>query len=720
MDEKEKYIDKKILEISPGIARTLLFFGAVTFMLLSILDYFVTPENFTKFFLYRIIVSFLLLLFYFIIGLSQNRLIQSSLVVIGVLAVSGAIELMILSFGGHQSTYYAGMIIGLIFIFGFVPISTRATILLALTAYAIYLLPIVILDNITNVKAFINNNIFLLAAILIGLVWRSVNYNLLRKNLSLEYELSQDKNRLEILSHQLQDLVNERTKELLKSEQWHRSVVDNAMDGIIILDRNGNIINANDRASQMCDTPKEALIGAHIGVLEETAKSGEIDERIRRLLAGESLVYESKRQKKDGTQACLEVSSKSITIDNEQYIQSFFRDITEKKKIQDHLFQSQKVESIGVLAGGIAHDFNNILTAIIGHTEIIRRGFLEEKSIRSLNVIEDASRRAGRMVSKLLGFARKSNYQIVPINMNNIIFETVKLLERVIDRKISVTVELDHGIPQIKGDLTQIEQIIMNLIVNARDAMPNGGRVIIRTKGRDVLRGMPDVPPYIPEGNYVLLSVIDTGVGIPKESVDKIFEPFFTTKERGKGTGLGLSMVYGAVQEHKGYISVQSEPGKGTNFTIYIPASEAEAPKEEKKEARAVSGNETILVIDDEQDILHAVQDTLTTHGYKVFSISDPASAIAIFKKLSAEIALVITDIVMPRINGKELISQIKAVNPDVKIVAISGYTKYVAPKDEIGEINGFLQKPFESYYLLTVIRRVLDEKSSKDIMRLF
>ena len=365
-----------------------------------------------------------------------------------------------------------------------------------------------------------------------------------------------------------------------------------------------------------------------------------------------------------------------------------------------------------MLAGGIAHDFNNVLTAILGHTEIIRRNALDHKAAHSLNIIEEASRRAGRMISKLLGFARKSEYEIVPLNLNDIIYDTIKLLDRVLDKKIDLTIDLDQKLPLIQGDMNQIEQIIMNLIVNARDAMPDGGSIAIKTKRREILKGMPDVPPYVPPGDYVLFSISDTGSGIPKEIKDKIFEPFFTTKERGKGTGLGLSTVYGAVKEHKGYISVQSAPGKGTVFTIYIPFGNESAGAEDRKQPASVEGSETVLVIDDESAILHVIQDTLSNHGYKVLTVSDAASGLSIFKKAWGEIALVITDIVMPNINGQELIAQIKTINPGVKVLAISGYSKYVAPKDEIGEINGFLQKPFESYYLLTVVRRILDTQA--------
>jgi PAS domain S-box-containing protein len=485
------------------------------------------------------------------------------------------------------------------------------------------------------------------------------------------------------------------------------------------MNRNGIIVNANDRACEMHGFKKESLIGAHIKMLAGDGDKNGIAERMRRILDGESLVFEARNNKKDGTTIHVEVSSKALNIGNELFVQSFYRDITEKIKFQEHLMQSQKMESVGVLAGGIAHDFNNILTAILGHTDLIRRfSVLDEKAARSLNVIEDASRRAGRMISKLLGFARKSKFERTPINLNDVVYETIKLLEQVIDKSINLSVELDNRLPLIQGDINQMEQVIMNFIVNARDAMPKtGGRIVIRTQSRTVVKGMPDIPPYVPTGEYVQISVSDNGTGIPEEIVHKIFEPFFTTKEQGKGTGLGLSMVYGAIKDHEGYLSVQSTLGAGSVFTVYLPAAAASTVAGSKAVSlKQTTGKETLLIVDDEQDILDIMRDSLENQGYKVFATSDSNVAMDLYRRIFHEVALVISDIAMPGIDGKELIRQIKGVNPDVKILAISGYSRYVAGNDEIKEIDGFLQKPFESYYLLSVVRRILDTKSKKFI----
>ena len=683
--------------------------GIIVILSLAPLDYFAAPTHFKEFFYYRVIASLSFAVIFYLNRKKVNRTYQSTISIIAGAIVAVMISLMISKFGGHQSPYFAGIILLMIYVIGLIPFTLQTSFIAAAIIYFIYLFPIVRFDTIINKTFFISSNGLMIACACSLFLLRYLSHKRLVNELSLQYDLEQQNEQLENYAIQLKSMVAERTKELAKSEQWHRSLVDNATDGIVVLDRNGVIININDKACEMHGFTREALIGAHVKLLESDFKKEETAGRMKRILNGESQVFESVHNKKDGTPIYLEISSKAITIGDELFIQSFYRDITEKKKLQEYLFQSQKMESIGVLAGGIAHDFNNILTAILGHASIMRRSALEDKAMRSLNVIEDASRKAGRMISKLLGFARKSNYEFVSLNLNDIVYETVRLLERMIDEKISLSVDLDNRLPPIQGDMNQMEQVIMNLIVNARDAMPKGGSIVIKTIAKEIVENMPDVPPYILPGEYVLLSITDTGTGMSKDVLNRIFEPFYTTKERGKGTGLGLSMVYGTVKEHKGYIVVQSEPGMGTVFTIYVPALVSAIRTEVKRPVTSVSGNETVLIVDDEHDILKAMQDTLSSHGYKVFAVSDPISALDIVKKMPRDIDLVITDIVMPRLNGKELINEIKTINTDVKVLAISGYTKYVAQTEEIGEINGFLQKPFESYYLLSVVRRILD-----------
>ena len=717
--DKEKYIEEGFLSVSQSSFEALVPYGALFLMLLSLLDYYVTPENFGTFFIYRLITSTFVLFLFLSVKLKKTlfRNHQLFYTLAATLASAAMVEAMVLRLGGHQSSYYAGMIVVITFILGFLVIPFRMTVLAGILIYAFYLIPILLFDHITNTRIFINNNAFLLASALGAFGWRYYNQKLLINNLSLQFDLEQQKKQLERYSLQLKDMVEERTKELHESEQWHRSLFENATDGIIVLDKNSIIVNANDKACEMHGFTRESLIGAHIRLLVGDNDKDTITRKTRRILDGESLVFEAKNNRKDGTSIYVEISSKAITIGNEVFIQSFYRDITEKKKFQEHLLQSQKMESVGVLAGGIAHDFNNILTAILGHTDLIRRfAVLNEKATRSLNVIEDASRRAGRMISKLLGFARKSKYERTPINLNDVVYETIKLLEQVFKKSIDLSVELDNRLPLIQGDVNQMEQVIMNFLVNARDAMPNGGRIVIKTQARTVVKGMPDVPPYVPPGEYVQISVSDTGTGIPEDIKNKIFEPFFTTKEQGKGTGLGLSMVYGAINDHQGYLSVESTLGVGSVFTVFLPAAAPATVSGTKEAVNHGSGKQTLLIVDDEQDILDIMRDSLENQGYKVFASSDSTVAIDIYRRIFNDVALVITDIVMPGIDGRELIRQIKVINPDVKVLAISGYTKYVGEKEDIKDIDGFLQKPFESYYLLSVVKRILEAKTKKFI----
>jgi signal transduction histidine kinase/CheY-like chemotaxis protein len=431
---------------------------------------------------------------------------------------------------------------------------------------------------------------------------------------------------------------------------------------------------------------------------------------LERLLKGESLVYETTHFRKDGTHFQLEVSAKAIPIADEYYIQSFLRDITEKKKIQAHLFQSQKMESIGMLAGGIAHDFNNILTAILGYTVVIRKEVgANEKVLGKLTIIENAARKAGRLVSQLLGFSRKSELERVTVHMNDIVQDTVKLLERAIDKRIEMKLDLEPGLPPVEGDYNQLEQAIMNFVVNARDAMPYGGVITIATASKYIEPGMPDIPPYIPTGRYVIVKVQDTGVGIPEEIQQKIFEPFFTTKERGKGTGLGLAMVYGVITEHKGFLTVQSKVNEGTTFTVFLPVSvKAVVPAARKAVPLAARGTETVLVVDDEEDALSNMQETLEQGGYKVIATTNPLQALEAYKKMHSEISLVIIDIVMPLIDGRGLMKQIIDVDPAARFLTVSGFSRYAEQPDDV-KPDMFLPKPFDPAELLAAVRRILD-----------
>jgi PAS domain S-box-containing protein len=707
MRNRDNYAQQEIDKQAGAFTAGLLLYATIGIMLMSILDYFTTPEKFKLFFLYRAAAASLYFALYILFKIIRRY--NLLFILAAAIIISAMVELMVLATGGHQSPYYAGMIIVFIFLFGLLPVSLKVSSGIAVGIYGIYVLPIIVLDTITEPRIFLNNNIFLLAAIFGGILWRYFNHKLLVQNLYLQYDLEERKKHLEIYSLQLQSMVEDRTKELVKSNKWHQALFENATDGIMVLDRDGIIVNVNERACEMHGFSKEALVGSHSSLLEVDENRGAAAEHMQQLLQGESLVYETVHFKKNGSRIFLEVSSRAIPIYDEVFVQSFQRDITEKKKIQEHLFQAQKMDSIGMLAGGIAHDFNNVLTAILGYTDLIRRDVgANEKVLGRLGVIENAARKAGRMVSQLLGFSRKSEIDMVPFDINAVVQDTVKMLERVIDKRIVVRLQLAENLPVVNGDMNKIEQVLMNFMVNARDAMPYGGIITITSTAIDASPGVAGVPPYIPAGRYLVFSVADTGVGIPEEIQRKIFEPFYTTKERGKGTGLGLAMVYGVVTEHKGFVTVQSKVNQGTTFTVYLPVSATKATAARKQVVLPVHGNETILLVDDDESVLNYIKAELEKNGYKVIATTNPMSAIDAYSKMSREIALVITDVVMPLIDGRELMKRIAEIHPQARFLTISAYSQH-SEQDEDITPDIFLQKPFDAQEVLSAVRRILD-----------
>lgn len=711
MNVKE-YAERERIQLIHTWGTRVILIGAVTTAALFILDYFVTPENFRRFVIFRLLFSTILILSYFLLGLKKSINYQLTVLSFAALIPSVMLELMILSFGGHQSIYYVGIILILMFVIGFLPLfPIKLSILLALATYLIYVLPILIFDNITNMKVFINNNVFIVSSASAALIWRYFNNLVLNKKILLEFELSQERDRLSSYSAHLEDVVQDRTKELRKSQVMLQTLYDNANDGIIIMDLNGLIINVNEKTMAMYGFSKEQMLGLNISLLEMKKNKNLWEERMHRLIKGESLIFETEHYRKDGSTIVVEISAKAIRVGGDTFIQSILRDITEKKRLRSQLLHAQKMESIGTLAGGMAHDFNNILSAILGFTDIILNDEDPSPSIADkLRVVESSARKGSVLISKLLSFSRRGHMDAVTFNMNDIIEEMTEMLGRLIPKTIMVKTELDHDIPVISGDVSQIEQIVMNLVINARDAMPDGGTIRIKTNLASLDDGSLPILAGIRSGSYVHLSIRDTGVGIPEGYLDRIYEPFFTTKDVGKGTGLGLAMVYGIVKDHKGYITVESEQGKGTVFHVYLPTGEAPgAIVKETGRRAAIQGEEQILVIDDEVPVLELIRQTLLKEGYDIAAFTSPLDALDYFKSNRERISLVVTDVVMPDMSGEEIIEAIRDLDKEKKIIAITGFSGTL--KTEL--VNGFLRKPFERSSLIALVKQLMDQKQN-------
>jgi two-component system cell cycle sensor histidine kinase/response regulator CckA len=386
-------------------------------------------------------------------------------------------------------------------------------------------------------------------------------------------------------------------------------------------------------------------------------------------------------------------------------------DITESRQLEEQLHQSQKMESIGRLAGGVAHDFNNILTAIIGFSELAQTKLPEDHPVRrDLKIIREGGEKASVLVRKLLAFSRKQILEMSVVNLNELIDDILKLLGRIIGEDISFEVNTGKDIGNIKADPSQVEQILMNLVINARDAMPGGGRISIETSNVVLDEDYTKIHEGITPGPYVMLAITDSGKGMAKEVQEKIFEPFFTTKG-SQGTGLGLATVYGIVKQHKGHVFVYSELGIGTTFKIYFPAT-GESLKKKRiiSPAMVPKGNETLLVVDDDRSILNLIMDTLQPLGYTVIDATCAEEVLEFVERSDGEFDLLLTDMVMPGMNGRDLARSVKEKHPETKVIFMSGYTSDMIVNQgglQAGEI--FIQKPLSPMNLAGRIRQVLD-----------
>ena len=385
----------------------------------------------------------------------------------------------------------------------------------------------------------------------------------------------------------------------------------------------------------------------------------------------------------------------------------------DKKMLEAQLQQAQKMEAVGTLAGGVAHDFNNLLQAILGYTQMLLMDMTgSEGEISKLKQIEKSAQRASELTQQLLTFSRKVESKLRPVDLNQEVSQVGKLLERTIPRMIKIEMHLVQGLWTINADPSQIEQIMMNLGVNARDAMPEGGKLVFETENAVLDDAYCQTHLGARPGKYVLLSISDTGAGMDKATVDHIFEPFYTTKEVGKGTGLGLAMVYGIVKNHLGYIMCYSEPDEGTSFKIYFPALENESVEVDEAAAQEAlsGGSETILLVDDEESLRELGKELLERFGYRIITAPDGETALEIWKDQGADIALIILDLVMPGMGGKQCIEALLKMDPGVKVVIASGYTVNGHAKEALDAgARGFIRKPYELRQMLNEVRRVLE-----------
>ncbi|MBN1626025.1 MAG: PAS domain S-box protein, partial [Deltaproteobacteria bacterium] len=513
------------------------------------------------------------------------------------------------------------------------------------------------------------------------------------------------------------DDVTERKKiedALMESEEKYRLVVDHANDAIVVL-QDGRIKFANPRTAEAAGYSIDEMKMMHfIDLIMEEDKEITLRNYTARTEGKEApSSYIFRIRNKRGQIIWVDAHIVMITWEGRPATLNFMRDITHQKKTEDQLQQAQKMEAVGTLAGGIAHDFNNLLQAIQGYTQLLLMD--ETKSSASSHELQEilgAAKRGGELTRQLLTFSRKVESNMRPVNINNEIIRVKNLLSRTIPKMIEIRLDLAEDLYTVNADPGQIEQVLMNLAVNARDAMKEGGKITIETENVFLDKEYCETHLIEKEGEYVLMSVTDTGYGMDKDTVEHIFEPFFTTKKVGEGTGLGLAMVYGIIMKHKGVINCYSAQGKGATFKIYLPAIASFKETVVAEEIAAPKrGTETILLVDDEEALRDIGSQLLERFGYKVITAQSGENALDVYRNDQKRIDLVILDLIMPGIGGSKCMEEILKINPSAKVVIASGY--YL--NDGKGTTSktgakGFIKKPYILESMLNEIRKVLEE----------
>jgi PAS domain S-box-containing protein len=509
---------------------------------------------------------------------------------------------------------------------------------------------------------------------------------------------------------------------LRQSEQMYRDIFDFATLGIYQSRRDGSLITVNAPLAAMLgyDSPEDLMRSNLDEIYADPETRKELIARYEPQAKGHRLEVCWKR--KDGTPIWLDLDARAVLNPDgtTRYFEGFVHDITdrreseeEKRRLQEQLVQSQKMEAVGQLAGGIAHDFNNLLTAITGYSELLL-GELPPEDLRRSHAeeIRKAGERAASLTHQLLAFSRRQVLEPKVLDVNTIVSDVERMLRRLIGEHIELKTRKEPNLWKVRADPGQIEQAILNLVINARDAMPEGGTLAIATANLDVDESFSRSHSPTQPGPYVLVEVSDTGIGITDEVKARLFEPFFTTKERGKGTGLGLSTTYGILKQSGGYLWYDTEVGRGTTFRVFLPRVDEPVSQPEARPVQAPihPGDETVLLVEDEPEVRSLVQRILKTQGYTVVTAANPNEAIAVAREFKGTIQVMVTDIVMPGMNGLQLAERLLPTRPNMRVLFVSGYTHdAIGPQGILEPGTAFLQKPFTPNALARKVREVLE-----------
>jgi PAS domain S-box-containing protein len=491
------------------------------------------------------------------------------------------------------------------------------------------------------------------------------------------------------------------------SETRFRRLAESGMIGIAVSDASGRVVEANDAFLRMVVCSREDLLAGAV-VWELLAPAGWEPRSMTRPQEGEY-------RRKDG--GLIPVLVAVAPLENGESI-SIALDLTDRRRLEDQFRQAQKMEAVGRLAGGIAHDFNNVLSVILSCADLMRAELNPDEPLRGdVEEIRTAAQRAADLTRQLLAFSRQQVLEPKVLGLNGVVSGMDKMLRRLLGADVTLTSLLEPALGNIEADPGQIEQIVMNLAVNARDAMPQGGKLTLQTRNVELDEDYAELHHDVRPGPYVLLAVSDTGMGMDQDTQARIFEPFFTTKDKARGTGLGLATVFGIVQQSRGHIWVYSEPGKGTTFKLYFPrvSGVADTPRPARRTPASLRGDETILLVEDDPQVRAIAASVLRRNGYVVLETANGGEAIMICEQHGAKIDLLVTDVVLPLMSGRQIAERVRGMRPEIKILFMSGYTDDAVLQHGILDSGmAYLQKPITPSSLTQKVREVIDQPSAR------